>query len=144
MVRIAFEIVLLFLVPTVAYLAWALLARPGAAPATVINEAPYVWLGLAGAALVFGLLIYYGWTSGAPSRTSRRRRRAASRRAACSSARRSDVAAPASAPPRLTGAAWLASPETQAVFAALGARGFAARAVGGAVRDALMGRPVAD
>jgi poly(A) polymerase len=52
------------------------------------------------------------------------------------------VAAPA--PPRLTGAEWLARPETQAVFAALGARGFAARAVGGAVRDALMGRQVAD
>jgi poly(A) polymerase len=50
----------------------------------------------------------------------------------------------ASAPPRLTGAQWLARPETQAVFAALSARGFAARAVGGAVRDALMGRPVAD
>jgi poly(A) polymerase len=50
----------------------------------------------------------------------------------------------ASAPPRLIGARWLARPDTQAVFAALGARGFAARAVGGAVRDALMGRPVAD
>jgi poly(A) polymerase len=48
------------------------------------------------------------------------------------------------APPRLTGADWLARPETQAVFAALCKRGFAARAVGGAVRDALMGRPVAD
>jgi poly(A) polymerase len=54
------------------------------------------------------------------------------------------VPAPASAPPRLTGAAWLARRETQAVLAALRARGFAARAVGGAVRDALMGRPVAD
>jgi len=50
----------------------------------------------------------------------------------------------ASAPPRLTGAPWLARPETQAAFAALDARGFAARVVGGAVRDALMGRPVAD
>jgi poly(A) polymerase len=52
------------------------------------------------------------------------------------------VAAPV--PPRLAGADWLARPETQAVFAALTDRGFAARAVGGAVRDALMGRPVAD
>ena len=50
----------------------------------------------------------------------------------------------ATAPPRLTGAGWLARPEAQAVFAALGAHGFAARAVGGAVRNALMGRPVAD
>ncbi len=144
MFRIAIEIMLLFLVPTVAYLAWALLARPGAAPASVFNEAPYVWLALAGAALVFGLLIYYGWTSGAAAWTSRRRRRAASRRAPCSPAPSSDVAASASAPPRLTGAAWLAGTETQAVFAALHTKGFAARAVGGAVRDALMGRPVAD
>jgi len=52
------------------------------------------------------------------------------------------VAAPV--PPRLAGADWLARLETQAVFAALAARGFTARAVGGAVRDALMGRPVAD
>lgn len=35
-------------------------------------------------------------------------------------------------------------PETQAVFAALAARGFVARVVGGAVRNALIGRPVTD
>jgi hypothetical protein len=64
MLRIAVEIVLLFLLPTVAYLAWAMLARPEASPAAVFNDAPYVWLAFAGAALVFGLLIYYGWTSG--------------------------------------------------------------------------------
>jgi hypothetical protein len=64
MLRIAVEIVLLFLVPTVAYLVYALLARPGASPASVFNEAPYVWLALAGAALVLGFLVYYGWTSG--------------------------------------------------------------------------------
>jgi len=50
----------------------------------------------------------------------------------------------ASLPQRLTGAEWLHRPGTQAVFAALAARGFAARAVGGAVRNALVGRPVAD
>jgi poly(A) polymerase len=49
-----------------------------------------------------------------------------------------------SPPPRLVGADWLERPETQAVFAALAARGYAARAVGGAVRNALAGRPVAD
>ena len=42
------------------------------------------------------------------------------------------------------GAGWLDRPETQAVFAALAARGFTARAVGGAVRNSLAGRPVAD
>jgi poly(A) polymerase len=51
---------------------------------------------------------------------------------------------PTSVPQRLTGAEWLRRPETQAVFAALAAGGFAARAVGGAVRNALVGRPVAD
>lgn len=64
MIRIAVEIVLLFLLPTVAYFLYALLARPAASPAAVFNEAPYVWLSIAGAALVFGFLIYYGWTSG--------------------------------------------------------------------------------
>lgn len=47
-------------------------------------------------------------------------------------------------PPRLSGANWLRRVETQAVFAALTARGFAARAVGGAVRNALLGLPVTD
>ena len=49
-----------------------------------------------------------------------------------------------SQPPRLSGADWLQRPETQAVLAALAARGFAARAVGGAVRNALLGLPVSD
>jgi poly(A) polymerase len=51
---------------------------------------------------------------------------------------------PGAPPPRLDGADWLKRPQTQAVFAALAARGHAARAVGGAVRNALAGRPVAD
>ena len=46
--------------------------------------------------------------------------------------------------PSLAGADWLMRRETQAVFAALAAGGFAARAVGGAVRNALLGRPVVD
>ena len=52
------------------------------------------------------------------------------------------MAAPA--PPRLDDASWLTRPETKAVFTALAARGFAARAVGGVVRNALLGRPVTD
>jgi hypothetical protein len=64
MIRVAVEIVLLFLAPTVAYFLYALLARPAASPAAVFNEAPYVWLSIAGAGLVFGMLVYYGWTSG--------------------------------------------------------------------------------
>jgi poly(A) polymerase len=51
---------------------------------------------------------------------------------------------PAPLPHRLAGTGWLDRAETQTVFAALAARGHAARAVGGAVRNALVGRPVAD
>src|SRR5262245_19046728 len=46
--------------------------------------------------------------------------------------------------PSLAGAEWLARPETQAVFEALRRAGYLGRAVGGAVRNALIGRPVAD
>lgn len=46
--------------------------------------------------------------------------------------------------PSLAGAEWLQRAETQAVFRALAAAGFAARAVGGVVRNALMGLPVTD
>lgn len=46
--------------------------------------------------------------------------------------------------PSLKGAAWLARPETVRVFAALSGETGATRAVGGAVRDALLGLPVAD
>lgn len=46
--------------------------------------------------------------------------------------------------PRLDGADWLKRPQTQAVFAAIEAGGYEARAVGGVVRNALLGEPVAD
>lgn len=51
---------------------------------------------------------------------------------------------PAAAPPSLRDAAWLKRPETVRVFAALAADGGEARAVGGAVRDALLELPVMD
>jgi poly(A) polymerase len=51
---------------------------------------------------------------------------------------------PAAPPHRLTWAEWLDRSETQAVFAALAARGHLGRAVGGAVRNALVDRPVTD
>jgi poly(A) polymerase len=41
-------------------------------------------------------------------------------------------------------APWLEAAETQAVFKALGAQGHIARAVGGSVRNTLLGRPVGD
>lgn len=45
---------------------------------------------------------------------------------------------------RLPSADWLYRPETQAVFGAIEAAGHQVRAVGGAVRNSLLGRPVAD
>jgi poly(A) polymerase len=54
------------------------------------------------------------------------------------------MAAEANGPPRLADAPWLTRRETQAVFAALAAGGHESRAVGGVVRNALLGRPVAD
>lgn len=47
-------------------------------------------------------------------------------------------------PPSLADIPWLRSPATQAVFAALAAGGFEARAVGGCVRNALLGNNVTD
>ena len=49
-----------------------------------------------------------------------------------------------SAPPSLKEAEWLQWPETAKVFAALNAEGVETRAVGGAVRDALLGLPVTE
>jgi poly(A) polymerase len=48
------------------------------------------------------------------------------------------------APPSLKDAAWLRRPETGRVFAALSGPGVETRAVGGAVRDTLLGRPVSE
>lgn len=50
----------------------------------------------------------------------------------------------AEAPPSLKDAGWLKRPETVRVFAALSGDDVETRAVGGAVRDALLGRPVTD
>jgi tRNA nucleotidyltransferase/poly(A) polymerase len=48
------------------------------------------------------------------------------------------------APASLAGADWLASAPVRAIFAALDTGGDETRVIGGAVRNALMGRPVAD
>src|SRR5262245_44145240 len=54
------------------------------------------------------------------------------------------AAAQSPLPASLHDADWLKRPGTQAVFVALAAHGHEARAVGGAVRDALLGRRVGD
>jgi hypothetical protein len=60
MIRVAFELIVLFLVPALAYLGYALLTQPDRPAREAIDTAPLVWLGLSGAVLVFGTLIYYG------------------------------------------------------------------------------------
>jgi hypothetical protein len=65
MIRVVIENILLFLLPTAMYVAYVLLTRRGAVSAgTVMNDAPLVWLFIAGALLVVATLIYYGSTSG--------------------------------------------------------------------------------
>ena len=63
MIRIALELILLFLLPTVAYLGYALLMRPDRPAREVIDRRPWSGSGSAGAVLVFGTLIYYGSTT---------------------------------------------------------------------------------
>jgi hypothetical protein len=63
MIRIVLEIILLFLLPTAAYLGYSLLMRPARPARAVVAEAPLVWLGVSGVVLVFATLIYYGSTT---------------------------------------------------------------------------------
>lgn len=65
MIRVIIENVLLFLLPTAMYVGYVLLMRRGATSAgEEINDAPLVWLFVAGAALVVATLAFYGSTSG--------------------------------------------------------------------------------
>jgi hypothetical protein len=65
MIRIVIENILLFLLPFAMYVAYMLLTRRGTTSAgAMINDAPLIWLFIAGAVLVVGTLIYYGSTSG--------------------------------------------------------------------------------
>jgi hypothetical protein len=68
MIRNVLGIVLLFLLPTLAWLGYALLVRPGRPAREVVGEAPLVWLGLSGLVLAFATLAYYAATTtpGAP------------------------------------------------------------------------------
>jgi hypothetical protein len=60
MIRVIIENVLLFLLPTAMYFGYVLLTRRATSPGdSVLNEAPLVWLFIAGAVLVAGTLIYY-------------------------------------------------------------------------------------
>jgi Family of unknown function (DUF6111) len=71
MIRIIIENVLLFLLPTFVYVAYVYMTRdekPGAA--RVLDDAPLVWLFLAGAALMLTMLVVFGsMTGGTPGQT---------------------------------------------------------------------------
>jgi hypothetical protein len=61
MIRIVIENILLFLLPTIIYVAYVYMTReekPGAA--RVLDDAPLIWLFVAGAALVLATLIAFG------------------------------------------------------------------------------------
>jgi predicted membrane channel-forming protein YqfA (hemolysin III family) len=71
MIRIVVENVLLFLLPAAMYMGYVLLTRRTTSAGTVINEAPLVWLFIAGAVLVVGTVFYYASTGegGRPDQT---------------------------------------------------------------------------
>jgi hypothetical protein len=150
MIRIIGENILLFLLPTIVYVAYVYLTREekqGAA--RVLDDAPLIWLFVAGAVLVTVTLVTFAFLSGgkpgqglhAARDEGRAHRAGPPRLAAGSTMTRADDAGPL---PSLADAEWLNKPQARAVFAALRAAGAAARAVGGAVRNALMGVPVKD
>lgn len=65
MIRIVIENLLLFLAPTLIYVAYALATRRGTPDSgKVFDDAPLIWLFAAGAALVVVTLLVFGNTSG--------------------------------------------------------------------------------
>ena len=64
MIRVVIENVLLFLTPMAMYIAYMLLTRRAASAGEVVNDAPLIWLFVAGALLVVATLVFYGSTSG--------------------------------------------------------------------------------
>ena len=59
MIRIVAENILLFLLPTLVYIAYTLLTRNTTSAGTVVSDAPLIWLFIAGALLVGATLVYY-------------------------------------------------------------------------------------
>ena len=71
MIRVVIENILLFLLPTAMYFAYVLLTRTNTSAGAVVNDAPLVWLFLAGALLVAATLVYYASITpgGSPAQT---------------------------------------------------------------------------
>ena len=68
MIRIVVENIVLFLLPAAAYVAWMLLTRrDGAKAGQVLDEAPLIWLFVAGAGAVALTLVWFSdLTGGTP------------------------------------------------------------------------------
>ncbi|HZA02039.1 MAG TPA: DUF6111 family protein [Hyphomicrobiaceae bacterium] len=65
MIRIVIENILLFLLPTLIYVAYVLLKQRGqGGPGAYLDEAPLLWLFSAGAMLVLITLVAFGSVSG--------------------------------------------------------------------------------
>lgn len=64
MIRVVLEVVVLFLLPTLAYLAYAYLTRDEGSQASLWDGAPVIWLIVAGAILALSVLVIFGNTSG--------------------------------------------------------------------------------
>ena len=71
MIGIVAEYILLFLLPTVIYIAYIYMTREEKPGATrVLDDAPLIWLFVAGAALVIATLVVFGSiSSGKPGQT---------------------------------------------------------------------------
>ena len=70
MMRIVIENLLLFLLPTVLYVAFVMIRRrgqPHGSPAQILDEAPLVWLFVIGFAFMIAALAYFGsFSAGKP------------------------------------------------------------------------------
>ncbi len=65
MIRIVAENILLFLLPTLIYVAYIYITREEKpAAARVLDDAPLIWLFVAGSALVIATLVVFGSISG--------------------------------------------------------------------------------
>ena len=63
MVRVVLENILLFLLPTAIYVTWVWLTRKDDQKG-VLDEAPLLWLVIAGTAMVFVTLLFFGSNTG--------------------------------------------------------------------------------
>ena len=67
MLRVVIENLILFLLPTVLYVAFVMLrrrGRPNSSPQAILDEAPIVWLIAVGALMMMAGLAYFATTDG--------------------------------------------------------------------------------